>query len=289
MSIWNALNSAYSFEDAFGVKDCTSQAMRETVREWFRLYYQREATEESDPCQQIAYTIVHKLTKTSFGEYKAVGNDEFAQQVLDALDTVRKKAMQLALVGGESWLKPVPTGDSFSFSVVSRNNVLIFGRDAQGVPMDIGAVEQTAEGRQWYTLLERRTVDRSGKLTIRNRLYCSELSDTLGRPVPLASLARYEFLPEEYTFQEPLGGLGMARLVTPLENCVDGSQDGVSVYAPAVGLIRNIDRNEALLNGEFERGSPGLSPPPTCSAGAGTAAGGCRTSSLWASTTTRNR
>ena len=254
MSIWNALNSAYSFEDAFGAKDCTSQAMREAVREWFRLYYHREATEESDPCQQIAYTIVHKLTKTSFGEYKAVSNDEFAQQVLDALGTVRKKAMQLALVGGESWLKPVPTGDSFSFSVVSRNNVLIFGRDAQGVPMDIGAVEQTAEGRQWYTLLERRTVDRSGKLTIRNRLYCSELSDTLGRPVPLSALARYELLPEEYTFQEPLGGLGMARLITPLENCVDGSQDGVSVYAPAVGLIRNIDHNEALLNGEFDRG-----------------------------------
>lgn len=35
---------------------------------------------------------------------------------------------------------------------------------------------------------------------------------------------------------------------------MDGTQDGVSVYAPAVGLIRNIDRNEAQINGEFERG-----------------------------------
>ncbi|MDE6588941.1 MAG: hypothetical protein K2K53_01065, partial [Oscillospiraceae bacterium] len=56
----------------------------------------------------------------------------------------------------------------------------------------------------------------------------------------------------EYTFPAPLGGLGLARLKTPLENCVDGSQDGVSVYAPAVGLIHNIDRNEALLKNEFE-------------------------------------
>ena len=30
--------------------------------------------------------------------------------------------------------------------------------------------------------------------------------------------------------------------------------DPVSVYAAAVGLIHNINRNESLLNGEFERG-----------------------------------
>lgn len=35
---------------------------------------------------------------------------------------------------------------------------------------------------------------------------------------------------------------------------MDGSPDGVSVYAPAVGLIHNIDRSEAQLNGEFDRG-----------------------------------
>lgn len=253
MSIFTALRSAYSYEDAFRTKDCTSQAMREAVREWFRLYYQREATEESDPCQQIAYTIVYKLTKTVFGEYKAVSEDSFGQMVLGNLWTARKKAMQLALIGGEAWLKPVPVGDHFTFTVVSRDNTLIFGRDGQGVPTDIGTVEQTVEGRQWYTLLERRTVDGQGRLTIRNRLYRSELPDTLGVPVFLATLARYEALPEEYTFAEPLGGLGLARLKTPLENCVDGSQDGVSVYAPAVGLIHNIDRNEALLGGEFER------------------------------------
>lgn len=254
MSIWSALNSAYSFEDAFRSKDSTSRPMRTAIQEWFRLYYQREASEESDPCQQIAYTVVNKLTKTAFGEYKASCEDKFAQAVLNSLDAVKKKAMQLALIGGEAWLKPSPGKDGFTFSVVSRDNVLIFARDGQGVPTDAGAAEYSVEGRSFYTLLERRTVDGRGYLTIRNMLYCSEMPEALGRPVPLASLARYENLTEEYTFPEPLGGLGMARLKTPLENCVDGSPDGVSVYAPAVGLIRNIDRNEALLSGEFDRG-----------------------------------
>jgi len=253
VSIFTALRGAFSYEDAFRAKDCTSQSMREAVREWFRLYYERQATEDSDPCQQIAYTIVNKLTKTAFGEYKAVSDDGFAQGVLDALGKVRRKAMQLALVGGEAWLKPVPVGNGFTFTVVSRDNTLIFGRDGQGTPTDIGTAEQTVEGRYWYTLLERRTVDAQGRLIIRNRLYRASAPGDLGQPVPLAALARYETLPDEYTFPEPVG-LGLARLKTPMENCVDGSMDGVSVYAPAVGLIHNIDRNEALLNGEFDRG-----------------------------------
>lgn len=254
MSIFNALQRVYSYEDAFGAKDRTSRAMKEAVREWSRLYYEQEATEESDPCQRIAYTIVSKLTKTAFGEYAAVGKDDFAQAALTALDAKKKKAMQRALVGGEAWLKPVPMAGGLAFSVVSRDNVLIFGRDSEGVPTDMGMAEYAAEGRSFYTLLERRTVDGRGYLTIRNQLYRSAMETDLGQRVPLATLARYEALPEEYTFQTPLGGLGLARLKTPMENCVDGSSDGVSVYAPAVGLIHNIDRNEALLNGEFERG-----------------------------------
>lgn len=235
MSIWSALNSAYSYEDAFGAKDCTSPAMKEAVSEWFRLYYERETTEESDPCMRIGYTIVNKLTKTAFGEYKADGGDTFAQAVLGALDAVRKKAMQKVLIGGEAWLKPVPGPGGISFSVVSRDRVLVLGRDGQGVPTDLGCVESVSEGRSFYTLLERRMLDGQGRLTIRNQLYRSDLPGVLGSPVSLKALARYEALPEEYTFPQPLGGLGLARLITPLENCVDGSQDGVSVYAPAVG------------------------------------------------------
>ena len=72
--------------------------------------------------------------------------------------------------------------------------------------------------------------------------------------MPLDSLPQYADLQEEYTFEKPIGGVGIAWLKVPIENCVDGSLDCVSVYAPATGLIQNIDRNEAQLSGEFERG-----------------------------------
>lgn len=254
MSVFSALTTAYCLEDAFNAKDCTSREMTAAIKEWFRLYYEREPTEESDPCQRIAYTVVNKLTKTAFGEYKASSKDAFAQDVLTALDRRRKRAMQMALVGGEAFIKPFPFNGGFSFSVVSRDNVLVFGRDAEGTPTDIGMAERTVAGSSYYTLLERRTVDARGYLTIRNMLYRSEMSQTLGQKVGLNSLEQYAALPEEYTYPVPLHSLGMARMETPVENCVDGTKDSVSVYAAAVGLIRNIDRNEAQINGEFERG-----------------------------------
>ena len=254
MSIFSALTNAYSFEDAFGSKDCTSQPMRAAIMAWFSLYYSRKPAEDSDPCQQIAYTIVNKLTKTAFGEYKATSDDEFAQAVLDALDSRKQKAMQLTLVGGEAFLKPFPFGDGFSFSVVSRDNFMVFGRDAEGTPTDIGTAERTSRGSDYYTLLEHRTVDAAGYLTIRNMLYSSAIPNTLGRRVSLQSLEQYAALPEKYTYPVPLHGLGLVRLKTPMENCVDGTQDGVAVYAAAVDLIHNIDVNEAQINGEFERG-----------------------------------
>lgn len=239
---------------AFQANDITSADMRAAIPQWFDMYFQQDPQKGEDPCQQIPYTIVRKLTKTVFSEYKASSKDEFANGVLDALNVKNTEAMQMALIGGESMLKPIPTKSGFRFVVVPRYSILVFGRDAEGNMTDIGTMEQTAEGTFYYTLLERRTVDARGYLTISNRLFRSYSKDTLGQAVSLASVPRYAELPEEYTFTKPVGSVGMISLRTPMVNCVDGSVDAVSVYAAAVGLIHNINRNEAQLNGEFDRG-----------------------------------
>jgi A118 family predicted phage portal protein len=254
MSFNNLLDQAAQYAMVFQAKEITSEPMRKAIPEWFELYFQEEPTEGEDPCQRIPYTIVRKLTKTVFSEYKATGKDDFTEGVLAALARISDEAMQMALIGGECRLKPIPTGTGFRFVVVPRYNILVFGRDAEGNLTDVGSMEKTSAGNFYYSLLERRTVDGKGYLTIRNRLFRSYEKSNLGQEVPLATLPQYADLPAEYTFPRPVHSVGMALLRTPMVNCVDGSQDAVSVYAAAVGLIRNINRNEAQLNGEFERG-----------------------------------
>jgi len=244
----------YDYEERFGAADKTTKAMKNAIRDWFELYYLADAQEDRDPCQRIAYTVVNKLVKAMFGEYTAVAADQAYQPLVDALNAHRQQAVQLALVGGECYLKPCPGAEGFGFTLIPRNCILIFGADANGVANDVGTVERTTLGNAYYTLLERRHVDEAGCLIIENKLFRSGDGESLGTQVSLQEHPAYTWLQETYRYEVPLGGIGLVRMKTPILNCVDGSQDGVSVYAAVAGLIHNIDQNEAQMNGEFSRG-----------------------------------
>lgn len=250
----NLLSNASGYALAFQAADITSSRMRSAIHEWYDLYFAEDPCEGADQCQRIPYTVVNKLMRTVFSEYEASTDNSFAKTILYGLVDCAKSAMQMALIGGECALKPIPYSGGFHFAVVPRHNILVFARDPQGVMTDIGTAEVTVEGNCYYTLLERRSVDDRGYLTIKYKLFKSYAKEALGQAVSLNSLPRYEQLQEEYTFPQPVGSIGLISMKTPMVNCVDGSSDGVSVYAPAVDLIRNINRNEYLLSGEFERG-----------------------------------
>lgn len=234
----------YRYEAAFGATDKTSRAMRQAMEDWQKIYY---GTGAGDPCQRIGYTIVGKVIGAMFGEYQLT-----ADPMLAPLDLRKKEALQLLLTGGECFIKPCPTPVGFDFTLVPRQNILVFGRDGQGRPNDIGMVEQSYRGKYCYTLLERRRAE-NGYLTIENKLYRATNRENLGNPVSLREHPLYAELPAKYVIEAPIG-LGMVQMKTPILNCVDGSYDGVAIYAPAVGLIANIDQNEQQLCGEFSRG-----------------------------------
>lgn len=256
MSILSALfgQQAVSAEQAFGGKDITSSQMKRAIEEWFHLYFDNRPTKEEDPCQRIPFVVVNKLTKTTFSEYKATVKDEFLSGILERIEKVRKRAMQLALIGGEGYLKPILTNRGLDVTFVRRDCYLVLARNETGEAVSVGTAEVSTEGGKYYTLLEKRTAEDDGRLTIESKLFRSEDRRILGAQVPLDTLPQYAGLVPVATLPEFLDGLGMALLKTPMVNCVDGSDDAVSVYAPAVGLIHGINRNEAQINGEFERG-----------------------------------
>ena len=258
MSVFGAAlgRQIHSFAQAYpGARDCTTAAMNAAIEDWFRLYFDREVTDEEDPCQRLPYTVVSKLSRSCFAEYRAAadGGEPFVAGILDGLDGVRRKAMQLALIGGEAWLKPVPVAGGFGFSVMRRDMVTVLGRSPDGEATALGSAELTMENGKFYTLLERRSLDEAGRLVIENKLFCSWDGQSIGTPVSLAALPRYAAL-EPKAVVGDVGGLGLVSLRLPLENCVDGSPDPVSVYAAAAGLIHNINRNERQLDREFDHG-----------------------------------
>ena len=246
--------SIYDYESAFGAVDKTTKAMRNAVEDWFSLYYDAQVSSHEDPGQRIAYTVVGKLLKAIFGEYAVTAADPICQNWLNSMDICKETAVQLAMVGGECYIKPCPAQDGFRFALIPRDRVLIFARDIHGTPVDVGTVQNTAWGKYYYTLLERRSLDENGYLTIENRLYRSGDSSALGTQVALSEHPAFAGLPDCYRYETPVGSVGLVRMKTPMLNCVDGSPEGVAVYTAVAGLIRSINENEAQLGGEFSRG-----------------------------------
>ena len=261
MSIFRAIaeiNSFHNFQQVFGVQDITSARMHRDIREWYSLYYGEDLPEQEDGCQRIPVAVVQKLSKAVFSEYSANTTlqgtaGEAITDTLQGLENVRRRAMQQMLIGGTAFIKPI-IGEKIRFAVISRRNFAPFGRDADGNINDIGTMERTTQDGFVYTLLERRHIDEDGCLIISSRLFRSRDEGSLGENVPLDTLPKYADLIPENRLPEPMHSLGLIALRCPIENTVDGSPDAVSVYAPAVGLIHNINRNEALLNQEFENG-----------------------------------
>lgn len=249
-------NKTRNMEVAFGATDITGVEMREAIRSWFAMYYENNAPENEDDCQRLPVQIVNKLYKTVFSEYSVSLNGvhkEFLAPIVERLSAVKKRAMQLALIGGECFIKPVFSGKTFDFVIVRRDAFTPFARDVHGKITDVGTTETTVVGKKHYTLCERRSVAADGTLTIESRLYMSDSADHIGYNVPLDTLEKYAGI-QPIIAIPGVYNLGMVQAKCPQENTVDGTCDGVSVYAPAVGLIKNINRNEKLLDEEFENG-----------------------------------
>lgn len=243
------------FRDGFGGSgEVASETMQKAVSNWFSIYFDDQVTEQKDPSQRLACLIVQKLSRACFAEYRAEA-DGFAGQCLNALEKVRRRAMQLALIGGEAWLKPVPDLENgrIYFTVVRRDQALVLGRDGAGEVTELGSAARILKNGRVFTLLEKRSTDRLGRLVIESRLFESR-GDRLGNRVPLGMLPETAGLTPRLELPS-VGGIGLAGLRLPMENCVDGGPEGVSVYAAAAGLIQAIDKGERQLNREFENGA----------------------------------
>lgn len=249
-------------EMVFEMPDITSDAMREAINLWMNLYYDAglKCKCEIETGQRLPYTIVSGLNNACFGEYEysieGQGENEAFDFSMSQFDKNREMAFQSALTGGEAFVKPIPARDGFAFSVVERDAYVVFERDLEGRITSIGTCEKTDYGGHTYTLFEKRTVDERGYLTIENKLYRDTYGSSLGESVRLDSLPQYSKLNDIVTLPVPVFGLGLIPIKTPMKNCVDGSHDGVSVYAAASGEIICAYRHAARCSAEYETTEP---------------------------------
>lgn len=158
-------NAVENIEEALGMTDATSSAMKHAIAEWYAAWYGRAPTKTEDPCQRLPYAIVNKLCKATFGEYDSSlqhtdsAKAKYLDGVRSTFDACKTSFMTQAMIGGEAWAKPVPMPDGrLTWQIVGRDSVIILGRDASGIPSDVALCEKSVSAdHHFYTLVERRT------------------------------------------------------------------------------------------------------------------------------------
>ena len=228
------------FYEAWGVRDCSGAAMVKARELWLRLMY-------GDSILKIPSTIINKLHRAVNAEYRVETGSDLAHYCAN----VSNAMLLLAMECGEVLTFPDEEIEN-AWGILTRDNVGIFSRDSRGEPTDLGFMAcQKWEGREHLKLLQRRTRDADGRLHIVNRLFSSRSERDLGREIPVS--ARFPEVAPQFVY-DGVPGLGMVRMAMPLPNCVDGSREAVSIFAPAARLIQLAEENEGQLCREFENG-----------------------------------
>ncbi len=84
-------------------------------------------------------------------------------------------------------IKPAPDGTGgLVYQVVRRDCYNVLARGPGGIT-DVLLCERNHIGGRFFTLLERRSVDRRGYLTIQNKLYLSNTPTHLQKRVPVGA------------------------------------------------------------------------------------------------------
>lgn len=118
-------------------------------------------------------------------------------------------------------------------------------------------VERIVKGSKYYTRLEKHTL-KGATYTISSKAYLSFNEGSLGNTVPLNSVDEWATLTEEITIsnvKNPLFGYFKPALANTIDT---NSPLGVSVYADAVELISEADKQFERLLWEFESGERAL-------------------------------
>lgn len=242
--------SSSDIEKALGVKLPTAPDMSVHISLWSRMLSgDAPWCDDAVRSMRLESGIVRELSNITVSEMTS----SVSVPVLDTLyqTAIKKLAqrIQAGLATGAMCIKPLPDGN---VQYIPQSAFTPVRFDAAGRLVSVVFPETIRDGNDYYNRLEWHDLTPAG-LTIINRAYLSHSADTLGREIALNTRAEWaNILPEVHYagVTRPVYGY----YVNPIENTIDGSFAGVSVYAAAAEKIKQTDVQFGRLDWEFESG-----------------------------------
>lgn len=254
--LWGRIVSMFNYttlKNIIGKDVALSQPMIDAINKWKKMLVGNadwcgdivESLKlEEGICREFADSVLVEM------EAKILNNDSMDAVLQKSLSDMNKK-LQTGLALGAMVLRPLGPDKA---EYVAADKFIPISFDDSGTPNDIAFLVVKCVGENdYYTRVERHYFT-NGNLTIENKCYHSQSQSDIGQNCSLEEVAEWAIiLPGPITYPG-MTEMDFGYYQNPIENKVDGSSCGVSVYESAENLIRKADVQGARLDWEYDSG-----------------------------------
>lgn len=254
--LWKGIVSMFSyttFKNILGKDVALTQAMIDAINDWKNML-----SGKADWCESYVESL--RLEEGICREFADAALVEMEMQILnnEQLDKTLKKAavdlnkkMQNGLALGSLVLRPLGP-DKFEY--ITADKMIPISFDDDGKPNDIAflSVKRVGENNYYFRLERHYFTD--GNLTIENNCYHSQSRSDIGQRCELENVPEWANIQPGPIIYPGMTQMDFGYYQNPVENKIDESGCGVSIYESAIGLIRKADRQAARLDWEYESG-----------------------------------
>lgn len=254
--LWGRIVSMFNYttlKNIIGKDVALSQTMIDAINKWKNMLVGKadwcDDTVESlkleeGICREFADSVLVEM------EVKILNNDNMDAVLQKSLSDMNKK-LQTGLALGAMVLRPLGPNKA---EYVAADKFIPISFDDSGTPNDIAFLVVKCVGENdYYTRVERHYFT-NGNLTIENKCYHSQSQSDIGQNCSLEEIAEWaNILPGPIIYPGMIE-MDFGYYQNPIENKVDGSSCGVSVYESAENLIRKADVQGARLDWEYDSG-----------------------------------
>lgn len=198
----------------------------------------------------IEHGIVREFANVSLNEMEtSLSNEKLNNLYQNGIRDLNEN-LQAGLAVGAMIIKPL--GNTGTVQYVTQDNFIPLQFDSRGrltkvVMMDTRRMSDSL----YYIRLEFHLLE-SGIMTIRNKAYQSSDGTNIGSEIDLSVVDDWKTLPKEISY--PINYVDFGYYRNPIDNTIDKSNSGVSIFASAIHLIQKADIQFGRLDWEYESG-----------------------------------
>ena len=251
--VWRRMFPLKNIKKTLGVNIALSEDMAKAISKWYRCYIGNAKWCQDDIISlRLEKGIVREFANIVLNEMTTECSNDKLNDIFHHATRRLNKYLQRGLATGAFIAKPLGA-DKVQY--LAQHEYIPIEFDSEGKPTDVIFPDIKIKNGKRYTRLERHTISIRDGLTVQNTAFVANSKTTteLGREIPLTAIDEWANI-LAYVRYPDMKKIDFGYYSNPVDNTIDGSACGVSIFADALSHIKKADIQAERLDWEFKSG-----------------------------------